>query len=143
MLEESLPQADCEIQIAAYRITRGANGFLDLIADCLSRGVKVSIIVNRFEKQPRTIKERLLQLLSQFRHFCLFDFCPEDDREDLHAKLIVIDRSKALVGSSNMTWRGLVLNHELGVIVEGPSATQIGSLIDALIRDPRTKALTA
>ncbi len=142
ILEEMLPQTNDEIQIVAYRITRGATGFLDIVTACLSRGIKVNIVVNRFDKQPIEIKKRLLKLASQFRHFELFDFSPENINEDLHAKLIVLDRSSALIGSSNITWRGLVLNHELGVIVEGQSASKIGSLIDSLTRDSRTKRVT-
>jgi phosphatidylserine/phosphatidylglycerophosphate/cardiolipin synthase-like enzyme len=141
VIEEALPEAKDEIQIAAYKITRGANGFLDLLTDSLSRGIKVSLIVNRFESQSRGIRERLVQLVRQFRHFSLFDFCPKNIGEDLHAKIIVIDRSRAFVGSSNMTWRGLVFNHELGVFVEGHSATRIGTLLDALARDSRTKEI--
>ena len=142
ILEETLPQSNDEVQIVAYRITRGATGFLDSITKCLNRGVKVNLIINRFDKQPIETKKRLLRLVSQFNHFSLFDFSPENVEEDLHAKLIVFDRSKALIGSSNITWRGLVLNHELGVIVEGQSASKIGGLIDSLTRDPRTKKVT-
>ena len=142
IIEEILPEANNEVQIVAYRITRGADDFLNMIASCLSRGVKVNLIINRFDCQPTDIKRRLLRFVKQFLHFGLFDFNPKDKAEDLHAKLIVLDRSKALIGSSNITWRGLVLNHELGVIVEGQSASKIGVLIDCLIRDPRTKKVT-
>jgi len=57
----------------------------------------------------------------------------------LHAKLIVVDRSIALVGSSNLSWKGLILNHELAVLIEGPTAAKVGNLIDVLAKDTRTK----
>jgi len=139
LLEESLPKAIAEVQIVAYRITKGSGEFLQWLAACLNRGLRVSLVINRFEKQSTTIKEQLLQLSHEFPYFTLLDFCPEDASEDLHAKIIVIDRTKALIGSSNITWKGLVLNHELGVFIEGPTAARISGLIDTLERDQRTR----
>jgi phosphatidylserine/phosphatidylglycerophosphate/cardiolipin synthase-like enzyme len=36
----------------------------------------------------------------------------------LHAKLLVVDRRRALVGSANLTHRALTANLEAGVLIE-------------------------
>jgi len=138
-IEEMLNSASDEIQIAAYMITKGAEDFLRLINQCLNRGVRVTLIVNRFRNQPRSIQMVIAQMMSQYRHFNLLEFCPKDVKEDLHAKLIVVDRSIALIGSSNLSWKGLILNHELAVVVEGPTAARIGGLIDTLVNNSKTR----
>jgi phosphatidylserine/phosphatidylglycerophosphate/cardiolipin synthase-like enzyme len=137
-IEEMLTDATDEIQAAAYMITKGAEDFIKLIGECLSRGVRVTLIVNRFRKQPQEIQHMIVQLARQHPHFKLLEFDPKDKNEDLHAKSIVVDRSKALVGSPNLSWKGFVLNHELAVVVEGPAAARIGNLLDLLAKDSRT-----
>ena len=137
-IEDILTKATDEVQVAAYMITKGAKGFIQLLSDCLNRGVRVTLILNRFGEQPKETQTAITQLAQQFPHFRLFEFNPKDKMEDLHAKLFVVDRSIALVGSSNLSWKGLTLNHELALLIEGPAATKVGNLIDILAKDTRT-----
>jgi len=140
-IENMLTNASDEIQIAAYMITRGAKELLKLIQNSLYRGVRVTLIVNRLATQPKEIQAQIKDMTQQFQHFILLDFNPKKAEEDLHAKIVVVDRSTALVGSPNLSWRGLVLNHELAVVITGPAAAKIGSLLDALGRDTRTSVV--
>lgn len=140
-IEDMLTNASDEIQVAAYMITRGAREFLRLVQNCLYRGVRVTMIVNRLETQPEEIRAVIKDMTRQFHHFILLDFNPKDEQEYLHAKIMVADRSTALVGSPNLSWRGLVLNHELAVVITGPSAAKIAGLLDTLGRDPRISAV--
>lgn len=74
---------------------------------------------------------------SRFPYFEVLDFRPEHRFEDLHAKIIVVDREDALVGSANLTWKGLVGNHELAIVISGKTASSIGTLLDKLCFDFR------
>jgi cardiolipin synthase len=134
-IEDMLYKAKEEIQVAAFQITEGSHPFLQIIESSLSRGIRVTLIINKFESQPLSIQKELQRLADLFPHFTQVDFDPKDGKQDLHAKIIVVDRSVALVGSPNLTWRGLVLNHELGVVLSGPVAGTISRLLDALATD--------
>jgi cardiolipin synthase len=138
-IEELLTSACDEVQIAAYGITAGAKEFIELIAGCLSRGLIVTLIVNKFGNQPKEIQTTIGELAQRYPHFTLLEFKPMEKNEDLHAKLIVVDRSRALIGSPNLTWKGLVSNHELAVLVDGPAAGTVASLLDLLAKDSRTR----
>ena len=140
-IEDMLTNASDEIQVAAYMITGGAKEFLQLIQNCLYRGVRVTLIANRLATQPKEIRDQIKDMTQRFHHFIVLDFNPKDEKEDLHAKIVVVDRSTALVGSPNLSWRGLVLNHELAVVITGPTAAKIASLLDTLGRDPRTSVV--
>ena len=140
-IEDMLTNASDEIQVAAYMITGGAGEFLRLVQNCLYRGVRVTMIVNRLETQPEEIRAVIKDMARQFHHFVLLDFNPKDEQEYLHAKIMVADRSTALVGSPNLSWRGLVVNHELAVVITGPAAAKIAGLLDSLGRDPRTSVV--
>lgn len=67
----------------------------------------------------------------KYPHFFLYDFSSEG-WSDLHAKVIVADRSKAVVGSSNLSRRGMLTNYELAVLVEGNAAVTVAKAVDRL-----------
>jgi len=136
-IEELLSRADNEIQIAVYDMTAGAEEFLKRLATCLARGIRVTMIVNRYYQKPSFIIERLDEMARKFPYLELLDFRPKNDSEDLHAKILVIDRREALVGSANLTWKGLVGNHELAVVISGSTASKIAGLVDKLCGDSR------
>ena len=140
MIGDSLEKASDEIQIASYAITENSIDLLDLLTALLAREIRIMLVVNRLDKQPPKVRKKLLEMNKTFDNFILKDFVPASTSEDLHAKLIVIDRSLALVGSANLTWKGMVLNHEIMVRISGEGAGQIAKLVDRLARssDART-----
>ena len=138
VIESMLQNANNEIMIVAYAITEAVDDFIKQICDCLYRGIKVILIINRLTEQPIKIQDEISRMLKEFQHFFVFNFNPPNFKENLHAKVLVVDRSIALIGSSNLSWRGLVKNHELAVTIQGPSVGLISELVDCLIKDHRT-----
>ncbi len=128
--EELIRAARREIQVAVYRIDASALPLLDLLEDAVRRGVQVVIVVSAVGRQPGNIRERLMRL-REIQGFHLVDFRSEGGGF-LHAKTIVVDREKAVIGSANLTWGGLIGNHEIGVLIEGPEAWEIARLLDSL-----------
>jgi cardiolipin synthase len=137
VIEDMIIGASDEIQIVIYLVTSGAGDFLQLLKTSLQRGLKLSFIFNSFYSQPVDIQEKFLELAREFTNFVLLDFTGSE-HEALHAKIVVVDRKVAFIGSSNLTWGGLTLNYEIGVKIEGPAAKKIADLIDCLARDQRT-----
>ena len=131
-VERLFREAEQEILLAVYTISAGADILLDWLEAALARGVRISFIANRLHDQPHEPVSRLRQLMRTYPHLHLYEFVNEE-RADLHAKAIVVDRRLALVGSSNLTYRGLSANHELALLIEGSSATDVASAIDCLV----------
>src|SRR2546422_926970 len=130
LLRDSFARAEREIIIAAYSLSEASPEFFDLLEGCLIKGIRVLLIINRFANQPKNAKNNLLVLQKKYKKiFIIKDFNPQDHREDLHAKLIVIDHKIALVGSANPTWKGMIINHELMVRIRGKHASEIGNLV--------------
>lgn len=121
-----------EILLTVYSITSGADMLFDWLEEALSRGVEIKIVVNRLDEQKPAIKKKLYRLKGRYSHFHLYDFTL-DGFTDLHAKLIVADRDKAIVGSSNLSKRGFLTNYELALVVTGAQASTIASVVDRLI----------
>ncbi|MCX7756267.1 MAG: phospholipase D-like domain-containing protein [Anaerolineales bacterium] len=131
-IEELLQNSQHEILVTAYSIGK-ADRIFDLLESALARGVRVRMIINRLPEQYESIQRRLAQFQKKYPYFVLRSFEPDNGRGDLHAKVLVVDRQRALVGPSNLSYNGIILNHELAVIVEAEDAAKIASAIDTLI----------
>jgi len=128
-------EARQEVMLSAYAIGSSLDLLFDWLEGALARGVDVKLVVNGLQAQPADVGSRLRGLADAYPHMHLYDFVPGTDA-DLHAKVVVADRKKALVGSSNLSRRGLLTNHELAVLVEGPTAAEIGRVLDRLLANP-------
>lgn len=131
VLMEIVQSAREEIYVAAYILTPLATGLLDILEKALEKGVRVTAIIDDLEKQPSEIKKKLHDMSDKFTHMRLVNFY-DPEGGHLHAKAIVVDRRVAVIGSANLTWGGLVANHELAFVVYGDEAWHIASLLDAI-----------
>lgn len=136
-LERMLADARNEVLVTAYAIGTGAQALLDGLDRCAERGIKVIVLVNRFTGQPMDVRRRLARLIRACPWCQLYDFSSPSMEEDLHAKLVVVDRVSALVGSANLSRHGLVTNHELGVYLTGAGAVDVARAIDLLLNEQR------
>jgi cardiolipin synthase len=130
-LHQLLMSAEDKVLIACYSVTPGANALLSELSGVLERGVLVRMIVNRFEKQNTDARVQLRGLSTKFRHFELWDFTGPTGT-DLHAKVLCADGRQAVIGSSNLSFRGLVSNYELGVKISGETARAIEERVLAI-----------
>jgi cardiolipin synthase len=130
VINELIGAARDEIHIAAYLIT--SPDFIDLLVRAACRGVKVYILLNSLEEQPAAVREKLFEATKNYRHFAVKEFC-KINKGTLHAKTVVVDRSRAIVGSANFTRAGMTAgNYEIAVFITGKEAAIIAKLIESL-----------
>ena len=130
VIEDLISDATDEVHMLAYVITPHAKHVLDLLEAALERGVRVTIVVNKLAGQNPTVVERFKGLSKTHRYFRVADF--DTPKIDLHAKVIVVDRKRAVVGSANLSFGGMTKNHEIGVSFEGKEAWKLSKIIDSL-----------
>jgi phosphatidylserine/phosphatidylglycerophosphate/cardiolipin synthase-like enzyme len=131
VIEEIVIEATSEIHVLAYLFTPQAIHLLDLLEEAAEKGVRITIVVNSLNSQHAVIANKLKYLASRYPHFKLVDFKGQKNRQ-LHAKLVIADRRKAVVGSANFTWGGLYANYEVGLLVEGDIAWKLAEIVDSL-----------
>lgn len=138
VVQELIVGSRSELQLVAYLFTPAALDLLDLVGRAAERGVQVSIVVNRFDRMSSEVKKWFHDATRHWERFRVSDFSKEGKRE-LHAKLCVSDRKRAVLGSANFTWGGLVSNYEVGVELSGESAWKLAAIVDELmaISSPR------
>jgi len=130
VLLELLDRATSEVQIAAYLMDPWDELFTAL-RRTVDRGVPVRLVLNRMRQQDGRTVRFLCGLGSGRGRVSLHDFDLQDSI--LHAKVVVVDRRLALVGSANLGFGGLHRNYEMGALLEGSDAWRAAEVIDRLI----------
>jgi len=131
-IQDLLADAQKEILLTAYSIGQ-AEQIFELLESALIRGVEVRLVVNCIDEQHHSAQNRLKNLRGKYHHFYLYSFEACNEQSNLHAKVVVADRQYALVGSSNLSYSGMVVNHELALLVSGEVASQVAKAIDRLM----------
>jgi cardiolipin synthase len=129
---ELIDDAKDELQILSYAITTGANKILSAIDEALSRGVKLTFVINSNEELSQRIIASLNSLKNKYKYSKIYKF-NSNENADLHAKIMVADRKLAIVGSSNLTSRGLIWNLEIGFLIEDRSVWKLAEVIDRIV----------
>jgi phosphatidylserine/phosphatidylglycerophosphate/cardiolipin synthase-like enzyme len=130
-----LDHTERELLVTGYSLRASAARFWDHLANRLRAGVVCRMAVNNVGGQPSDVQRLLHGFGREFGEgFALYDFPPSDDRlAGLHAKVIVADRSVALVGSANLTFHGMAMAHELAVRLRGAAAAEVAYRVDDLL----------
>ncbi len=101
---------------------------LDAVARAVERGVRVRVLLES-ELERNAAAVDALQAVGA-------DARLDTSEATVHAKLVVADGERALVGSSNLSWSALESNHEANVLVDGGvCAAWLRRLADALWTD--------
>lgn len=136
--------ANDEVIIVAYALSGATRALYQQFATLLQRGIRIRMLINRYDGQHPSVQNELGQLQRQFPALLqIYSFVPPHSQADLHAKIIVVDRTYALVGSANLSLRGLMDNHELGLVLEGTAVSDIVRAVDLLLHSPQTFSVSA
>lgn len=101
------------------------------IEKALNRGVNVEIFIHNDKEFSRSIQSDLIELQEKYSHINVF-IAPN---EFMHAKVLISDKKKVLIGSANLTRSGLSKNYELGILLDNPKiAYKLEKIIKRLIQ---------
>jgi hypothetical protein len=126
----------------AGAMSPGSARVWDALERAIDGGITCTLVIDRLDSQDSAMRDRLRVLRE--RHlttFHVFDFIGETSRDHLHAKALVADRRLAVVGSANLTAHGMLLAHELALLIDGPAAEEIAARIDMLGRSRLVRPL--
>ena len=89
------------------------------------------LVVNRVHEMGGPAAHALLDLNRRHDRFTLGSFA-DPGGGDLHAKVLVADREAAVIGSANMSRRGMAGNIEIGVLIRDGSCWKLADMIDGM-----------
>ena len=144
VITELLGQAsNVDIHITAYLFSdhhEFTPEIIDLLKGCLDRFCSIWMVVDHLYKESssggykKPIDE--LKKLNEHANFHLFNFDKEGDNAILHAKIIVIDRKEAFIGSANITNQAMIDNYEIGLqIRSGSHPGNLAKMIERIAFD--------
>ena len=131
-MENLIMEARKEIHIVAYMMTTSALPLIKKLKQVMDKGVTVTLLLNNDDNDVN-IKNFLLEMKENYTPlFKMVNFYKRTQK-NIHAKIIISDRKKAIIGSANFSWGGFTGNYEMGVLVTGETAWKIAKMIDSLI----------
>ena len=136
VIKELIEEAEDEIHILAYAMTGEAVPIIHLLESGLDRGLGIVLVINKLDRQDKRVAAMLRSMNRRYGRFTLGNF-DDPDGWDLHAKVLIQDRKAAVIGSANISWRGMEKNIEIGILVRDGSAWRLSSIIDDLAAGTR------
>lgn len=135
---ELLEDAKQEIIVVAYRLTVAVPEFTGSLEKALSRGCMVRIIRDQASVVVDAEERYINKLLKLYSTVSIFDFRDHNNLNPncaLHAKMIIVDRSNAIVGSANFSKNGMLDNHEIAIKLSGAEVKSLGITCDQLVEN--------
>jgi len=128
VIEEMMSVAEKEIVMTAYVISDMK--VVDSVKNALERGISVEIFIYLPDSSQRTSAvNEIFKLSKEYRYLRIHTISDEV----LHAKVLIVDGDRVLVGSANPTFGGMVKNYELGFLVkDGRIAQKVLTLLSRL-----------
>ena len=112
IIAELINGAERQILITIYAVTDP--NLYAKVESALRRGVEIHVYSDNTDiDRTGRLQSKLDDLQKQYPNLKIHTI----DEEVLHAKVIVTDNTKVLVGSANLSHSGLVNNYELGLLV--------------------------
>ena len=146
MFYNTLRNAENIIQISTFSLGQDNNEvqeFFDILKERLKSQREVHIIVNDDGKEDGTCskyaKRQISLLEEKFPEKFFPQFFKSTPGKILHAKITVVDRSVALVGSANISKGALASNYEIMLKIGKPAAGEISLMLDELSKELRRK----
>lgn len=141
VLLEMMEETRQELLIIAYRFTCSLPELRRGLESVLARGCNVQMLLDAAECDNDPASEGYLSdLLCENPNLQIWDFLGSKVKAGkevylarLHAKVVVADRRKAVVGSANFSRNGLIENHELAVQISGKPVVGLAKSIDKFL----------
>lgn|GEM_PF-656452 len=122
-----LDSAVNELALTVYIITD--EEIVESVRNALDRGVSAHIFINDRPGQKTKETPKVISLGEEYSQLRIHLI----KENVLHAKVLVADAQKVLLGSANPTFQGMVTNYEMGVLIEsGKIAQKVLSLLHKL-----------
>lgn len=118
------------IILFTYSLTQ-VTDILELLKEAIVKGIHLLIIAEGSALNPK--REKILTELCELNPEIVRAYIYRHRSHLFHAKVIIVDRVEAIIGSANFTFSGYNKNHEIGVHIKGVSVNKLVLMIEAFL----------
>lgn len=134
VIDELINESNKSILITGYSVSDYVDDKIEKIIDKVKSGVIVKLFVNDFYSKESQFKN-LVMYKGKFLSIYNYKADSKDKMAALHAKVIVSDKQKGIVTSSNLSYHGILGNIEMGVVFNSnDKCIQIEKIFNELIK---------
>jgi phosphatidylserine/phosphatidylglycerophosphate/cardiolipin synthase-like enzyme len=131
VLRDLIASATNELVVLGYEVSD--RGIITGLAERASLGVSVDLLVDAKQTPLSRLSEAWPRGAATARVWTTA-FAEDGKPYRLHAKAVIADGRRCMLGSANLTYSGLHTNLELGVLLEGPVAKRFRRHVSEMIR---------
>lgn len=125
VINEMIDSTEDSLLLTVFIISN--ESILKQIIKALDKGISIDILINKDNELQNFILDELIDLEKNYNHLNIYQIFDAF----LHAKVMISDYKKVLIGSANLTNAALITNYELGLMVENP---EIAYKLEGIIR---------
>lgn len=128
-VDELIDKSEKSLLFTIYIITD--KNILKKIIAALERGVNVEVFLYRGEEfDQQGIASEISKLEKKYENFKVYIGSSD---EFIHSKVLISDKHSILIGSANLTSKGLSSNYELGILIDDEDVSfKVESIIKKL-----------
>lgn len=128
VLMEHIYSSNKSILITGYSISEFSYEIIRILSKKAKENVEITFLIDK------NVDEKLfINKIENIPNFKVFKLKSTTEVSNLHAKIAVFDSKHALITSSNMSYRGMVNNIEVGTIIHGEKVIQLEKIFKDLL----------
>lgn len=135
VIRENILSSRKSILITGYAISEFVKELIDLLVLKSTQGVSVVFLIDK------DVEETLFEVAIKSPNFKVYKFNPSNSHTHLHAKVMIFDKKKAFISSSNLSYNGIINNVEVGILTNGENVVKLNDTMQSLINSDYFESL--
>ncbi|WP_342503472.1 phospholipase D-like domain-containing protein [Lysinibacillus sp. FSL L8-0126] len=127
VIRENILASRQSILITGYAISEFAKELIDLLILKSTQGVRVTFLIDK------DVEESMFKAAIKLPNFKVYRFNPSDSYTHLHAKVMIFDKTRAFVSSSNLSYNGIINNIEIGILTNDKNVIKLNDVLGKLV----------
>ncbi|WHP41472.1 phospholipase D-like domain-containing protein [Lysinibacillus capsici] len=127
VIRENILSSKQSILITGYSISEFAKELIDLLTLKSKQGTSVIFLIDK------DVEESMFEVAIKSPNFKVYKFSPTKSNTHLHAKVMIFDKKRAFVSSSNLSYNGIINNLEIGILTSDKNVIKLNTVLEEML----------
>lgn len=135
VIRENILASRQSILITGYAISEFAKELIDLLILKSTQGIRVTFLIDK------DVEEFMFKAAIKLPNFKVYRFNTSESYTHLHVKVMIFDKTRAFVSSSNLSYNGIINNIEIGILTNDKNVIKLNAVLEELVSSSYFKIL--